>query len=202
MPDAAIALHCIDLCYKDYLSIRALGAPYPYEVTQGTNSLPFFLSNKKTILENVRKHLPDGQDKHDFALEIKLGYRFLATEHLCKQLLACINTLFPQAKVHIFLYETTRDYLACCEKQLVPVPDVISTIDIWDKQSMETNAHNDYARLCLELLQKNPVLKNFWLESFAEEKEIDICMQMLSLSPSPGFRKLGVFPMFIKQEKV
>lgn len=198
-PDAEIALHCIDLCYKEYLSIRALGAPNPCEVTLKTNSLPFFLRNKKAILENARKHLPDCQNKTDFEIEIKLGYRFLANEHLCKQLLTCINKLFPQAKVSIFLYETARDYLACYKKQLVPAPDVISTIDIWDTASVETNAPNDYAKLCLELLQKNPVLKNFWLESYKEE---DVCMQTFSLSLSPGFIKLGVLPMFIKDEKV
>jgi len=159
-PNANLVIHFIDHNYVFYVfAADCLG--FSRKIIK--NQKQFDFSNN---LYKCRKYIaskgpmPQLSD-NDFL--IKLLSNCIQIQQQNEQFLRELMQSFPNAKLSLFIHESTDSYLKYLNQYKLPYADVFSAADIQDEMSVSRGSLDNYIKLCAKTLEKKSNPSNAWL---------------------------------------
>ena len=163
-PDAALALHLIDLEHTPYVACRDF-----MELTREIR--PTESVNPRVVIDQL---ITRAKEKWGVSENIE-GDKLEETKQnlidTCrdfnerpKQFISYLKRTFPNAQLSLYIHESSDSYLTYRQQHQLPYPDVVTTVDTQDEMSLIRHSPQHRADLCKSILTNNPTASTIHLE--------------------------------------
>jgi hypothetical protein len=179
-PNAHLTIHLIDLNHEHYVSFaKECGLSREINVGQTPIDFPHQLIDfphhqlNETIKKIPKKSWFSGffsTKNNDDEIKDTIFRDYFCTQKKYQHAIGWLTKTFPQAKLSLFIHDSTDSYLTYLDEHNLPHADVISAADFQDDIGSDTKAVNKYATLCSATENKKPNYNNTWLGVFAKDK--------------------------------